>query len=220
MSIWNKIFGFETEYSLSKLKDLDVKRLVDAHKKFQIAVIDDMNFPYTAILKKRGYWLDFRGNLDNVENLSTYPIVVCDIQGVATSVFPEGQGLQLCKEIRKKFINKYIIIYSSSSIPIENANFAFYVDRVVPKDASIDYWDNVLSKGIDEVSSPYKTWIKIRNYLSREEISTKQILRCEEKYIKYFVENKENIDPTDVIKMVKTIGSALEGVQTIGQFLQ
>lgn len=213
-------FLFKKQYSLNDLKDKEVFLDIDKKKQIQIAVIDDKPFDYASNLKKRGYHLVFKeSEIESLDELSHYPVIVCDIHGVASNLYPIGQGLQLCKEIRKKYFNTYIILYSSSAIPIDSADYALVVDKVIPKNASLDSWDETLNQGVETVCSPSKTWVRVRNWLSKKEISTEQIMEFENKYIKTIIAKNSESKNMDLLTSIKIINIALEGAGLIEKLI-
>lgn len=82
----------------------------------QILFIDDEKFQIVSILKKAGYKNTKRVNdvTDlNCPDVRNADIIFVDINGVGEVLYPNDKGLGLAKELKTRYNNKYIVIYSA-----------------------------------------------------------------------------------------------------------
>lgn len=82
----------------------------------QILFIDDEKFQIVSILKKAGYKNTKRVNdvTDlNCPDVRNSDIIFVDINGVGEVLYPNDKGLGLAKELKTRYNNKYIVIYSA-----------------------------------------------------------------------------------------------------------
>ena len=85
--------------NLHSLKTAELKFKKVERKDVKIAIIDDDAFPYLSILTKHKFNIDTFKDVTNIESMSTYDIILCDIQGVGKELNINYQGAYLLKEI-------------------------------------------------------------------------------------------------------------------------
>ena len=88
-------------------------------------------------------------NLDAIDVFNSNVIFV-DVNGVGCQLFPKDQGLGLAEAIKKKYPEKYIVLYSAVSHNFHKA---------------LNVVDNVLEKNAD----PYEFINILENYINNED---------------------------------------------------
>ncbi|MGN0402458.1 MAG: hypothetical protein ACI4HQ_09410, partial [Acetatifactor sp.] len=58
------------------------EKILDLRKRIDILVIDDEEFTPSIFLSNNNFRLTYKKDIDNVKDVSEYPIILCDIRGV------------------------------------------------------------------------------------------------------------------------------------------
>ncbi len=115
-----------------------------------ILFIDDKNFEVVKLLKKVG-WTQTKRIKDlvdlNLYELKNADIVFIDIQGVGKTLFPEEEGFGICREVRKRYPDKFIIIYSAEANHLNN-NLKF-ADKILDKNTNPQAFINILDEYLE-----------------------------------------------------------------------
>ncbi len=85
--------------------------------KVKIAIIDDEGVPPVLLssLRSRNFNVQDFEDIENVDQLAAYNVIISDINGVATKIDPQKQGLALIYELHRSYPQKALAIYSGSS---------------------------------------------------------------------------------------------------------
>ena len=127
---------------------------VKTSKSIQILFVDDQKFDIVEVLKKAGWTNTKRikdvANLDSTD-VKNADVIFVDVNGVGCQLFPKDQGLGLAEAIKKKYPQKYIVLYSALS---HNFHKAFnVVDTILEKNADPYEFINILDNYIDNENS-------------------------------------------------------------------
>lgn len=185
--IMNKIMDLSENSTLKTPNSI-----AELRKYTNILIIDDNEFMIEAYLKSNGYQIHHKYDIDTIRDVEPYDIIMCDISGVGKALGYEKEGAFIIREIHANYPNKRIIAYSANTY---NANYNQYfsmADFVAPKDLPIDDWIDVLDDQVRKSVDPINQWIKIRNYLLNNNISTLKIAQIEDKYVSAV--NKKNFN--------------------------
>lgn len=196
--IMNKISDL-SENSALKLPN----SIAELRKHVNMLVIDDNEFTPESFLKANGYQIHHKTDIDTIKDVEPYDIILCDISGVGKKLGYTKEGAFIIREIHANYPNKRIIAYTSYTYDPEYNQFFSMADFVAPKDFGIDDWINVLDEQVRKSIDPVKQWVKIRNYLMENEVSTLTIAIIEDKFVaavnnksfdklKSFVEGKDS----------------------------
>lgn len=98
---------FWPTYNLNDLNDIVQSNLCD-RENFKIAVIDDQNISLIRKLKQHGYQITHFEDIEDIDRLSKYKIIICDIEGVGKQFGSKYQGGHLIQEINKHYPLKYL----------------------------------------------------------------------------------------------------------------
>lgn len=177
-----------------KLADLRLEENINSLKKsLPIAVIDDNPFPFSASLRAHNFRIDeLGGDIRSVEQVSSYPIVVCDIMGVGSAFESEFEGAHVVSEIRKAFPDKYLIAFTGVLHNIKYNKLLATADNSIPKDTPTDNWAEALEKALLEVGTPRNRWIRFRTHLAKSGFDSFEIFNLEQA----FIEAVKNSDPS------------------------
>jgi hypothetical protein len=84
-------------------------------QKTHIAVIDDEPFHRLEQLRTHGFNITELGDIKAIDQVGSYPIVVCDIKGVGKAFGSPLEGAHVLSEIRKTYPDKYLITFSGAT---------------------------------------------------------------------------------------------------------
>lgn len=150
----------------------------------RIALIDDEPFRRLDPLIRNGFNIvEVGGNVTSLEQVAAYPVVVCDIRGVAGALNVDLGGAHLIAEIRKAYPDKYLIAYSGVAQSIRYNEFLSRADRSLTKGAPIEEWVTALDKALEETGTPYGRWMRFRQHLCSTGLDALELHQLEQAYI-------------------------------------
>ncbi|WP_034349828.1 hypothetical protein [Herbaspirillum sp. GW103] len=184
-------FSFGTPELLSSIGSK--VEIAAAKSRIQIAVIDDNPFaPRDALLAHNFRLAEIGHDIRTVDQIAAYPIVICDVGGVAKALGSPLEGAHLVSEIRKTFPDKFLIAYTGLTYSLSITNALTAADRRLEKDASVDIWVKALEDGIEEISNARNRWVRLRRSLLERGVEIYEIFRLEQAFIKAVQKNKPN----------------------------
>jgi hypothetical protein len=185
--------------TLQDLNGLSHLSVGEMRKKTRIAVIDDEVFPKRNALLQHDYQIKEVGDLKDISAIENYPIILCDIKGVGTHFNSPYEGGHLIEEINKFYPNKVIIAYTGERFDPTYNRFFQIADRSIRKDAEDDEWINVLDDSLKIVNDPCEQWKKTRKSLLELNISTLNLVKIEDLYVRSILEEQDLISQNKLI---------------------
>ena len=82
----------------------------DLRKKVKILAIDDQNFPPEKNLSNSGFNVEVFSDIQRISDADPFPIVLCDVNGVGTSLSEDTQGAYVIDEIKKLTLTKSLLL--------------------------------------------------------------------------------------------------------------
>ncbi|WP_420574636.1 hypothetical protein [Kordia sp.] len=158
-----------------------------------VAVIDDKEFPYLRILREHDYKITKFDDINSINQLANYDIIICDIRGVGKNFGSKYQGGHLIQEISKKFPHKYLIAYSGSVFKTDYNQFFKLCDESVMKGKDVNDMVNLLDRASKEVRNPIYQWKKTRTVLENNKMPSDQIATIEKRFISSIMRRKIKI---------------------------
>lgn len=204
-------FYFGKPKNISDLNSLQFKMEKVERRNIPILIIDDNEFEYLEILRNHGFSLTHSKDIDSIESVKAYEIILCDIKGVGKKFGSKYEGAHIIAEIRKKYPFKILIAYSAlSHNPSYNSYFKL-ADDMMKKDSDSDEWIELLDYSIKKVTDVVMKWEKIRNYMIKKNISLFTITRLEDEYVTKLLKNgKVEGFPSD--KLLKEIPKDMRAI--------
>lgn len=191
-----------TPKNITDLRSAISKRKQLERKDVKIAVIDNESFPMIDILQRHKFDIDKFDDIENIESLNAYDIILCDIQGVGTKFNTSYQGAYLVKEIYKRYPFKIIIAYTGSRYEPRYNEFLKYAEYNIPKDASSEEWVEKLDSALELASDPENRWNRVRRYLLNKGVSLFELTLLEDDFVCRYLEKKsfENFPNSKISK--------------------
>lgn len=199
-----RFYHFGKLENLHSLKTADVKFRTVERKDVKIAIVDDDDFPYLSTLSKHKFNIDTFSDVMNIESMSAYDIILCDIQGVGKELNENYQGAYLLKEIYDRFPSKVLISYTAYATDITFNKYLQYAEFSMKKDASSEEWVEKLDQAIALVSNPENRWIRTRDMLLKRGVSLFELALLEDEFV-YRVINGKSFDNFPPHKIIKSI---------------
>jgi hypothetical protein len=196
---------FKKKYSMDDLEKFKQMNQVD-RSAGNIILIDDNVYPIIDELRRHDYIINRLPDVERIDDLKNYHIVISDIKGVGKFFGSKFEGAHLIEEIHKKFPMKYLIAYSSSTFnPTFNQYFSL-CDVIKRKNIDIQEWVVTLDNAIKNINDPVYQWEKIRAILVKNRLPIELISKIENSYIKSVVKKDSNY----LIRQVKDASGFLE----------
>ncbi len=173
-------------------KDLNVphfKLKKVARRNVPILIIDDNEFEYLDILRNHNFSITHFKDIESIESVKEYEIVLCDIKGVGSKFGSKFEGAHVISEIRKKYPFKILIAYTAH---LQDPSFNRYLrlaDANVKKDSDSDEWIELLDISIKDATDVIQRWEKIRDFMIKSGIPMFTIVRLENEYVTTLLKN-------------------------------
>lgn len=180
-------------------------------KDVKIAIIDDEKFDYLEDLKFHGFDIHHFPDIETIDSLLAYEIILCDIKGIGKKFKSKYEGAHVMKEINKKYPFKTIIAYTGYTYDATFNSYLKIADNVLKKDLDRDEWIEQLDFAMKLATDPIKRWIKIRDYLLSHEVSLFNLALLEDEYVGLIM-NKGDFSKFPSSKTTKGMPSDLRAV--------
>jgi hypothetical protein len=113
--------------------------MAEAKLRVEIAVLDDNAFaPRGALLNHKFRVTELGPDIRSVDQISNYPIIVCDVGGVGRAFRSSLEGAHLVTEIRKAYPDKFLMAYTGMTYSLAMTNALMSADKRMEKDASVE----------------------------------------------------------------------------------
>lgn len=212
------MFGRKTYSGISKLANYtsdirNLKNIKSRRSLVDIGYIDDEEFWPHKNLSALGYRVTEIGDIKSIEEVRSFPIVLCDLMGVGNKIDPVLQGAQIISEVKTNFPNIFVIAYTGANLQSRPAKRAsLLADKFLKKDADIDEWKTTLDDLVKKATDPKEIWLRTRLNLCRQDIDTAHIMELEDAYVaafekrdKDFSQMKSVVKKIDVVPVAKTV---------------
>lgn len=176
----HSITELEEEYTLSN------ENITELRKKTKILIIDDDDIPVISdLISTLRYDITKMDDLVRLEDAHVYQIIVCDIHDVGKKFDNSSDlgGIELIKQLRKTYPNKYLIFFSSYNFDSTIDECFKIVDDNIQKKFDIKYLSEKLDNAIKDIYNPRTLWNKYGDYLSANKIPTAKIALIEDFYV-------------------------------------
>lgn len=172
----------------------EVIDMTEAKLRVEIAVLDDNPFaPKEALLNHKFRIAELGPDIRSLDQVSTYPIIVCDVGGVGRAFGSSLEGAHLVTEIRKAFPDKFVMAYTGMTYSLAMTNALTAADKRMEKDASVEAWVQTLEVGINEVMNPRNRWIRMRRALLERGVELFDVMKLEQAFIKSVQQGKPDL---------------------------
>ena len=177
---------FHKKYDLEYLKSYVISKKPERGN-YSIAIIDDeQELAITKILRTQGFVISHFHDINSINEIQGFDIVICDIRKVGKVFDSKYGGAFVVKEIVNKYPQKYVIISSGSLFQVDYNEYFKMADSYIKKDADSSEWTDVLDKAISALNDPYFFWERTKKFLISKKIELSIVNKIEQNYIKSF----------------------------------
>eukprot|EP01156_Anaeramoeba_ignava_P004941 Anaeramoba_ignava/a2393_9.p2 GENE.a2393_9~~a2393_9.p2 ORF type:complete len:218 (-),score=19.99 a2393_9:575-1228(-) len=177
------------KYSLNDLKKFKSEKI--KRNEFKILIIDDKDLNYGSELSDHQYYFNHVHDIDSINYVSEYQIIICDIKGVGKKFNSKFEGAHIINEIDRQYPNKIKIAYTGNEFDIRYNQFFELCDAKIHKDDDFDTWIDILDDAINKVADPIDQWKRVRERLLNNDVPIFDIFCIEQDYIKSIVKKSE-----------------------------
>jgi len=219
--------SFGRPKSLSEL-GVTLPEVSTLKRRVDIAVVDDESFVRVDALRNHGFRItEIGGDIRSVDQVAAFPVVVCDVRGVARALGSKYEGAHLVSEIRKSFPDKFLVAYTGVSHDVTYNEKLMHADKWIQKDATVDQWIELLERGLSSVGDPKQRWTRFRLRLLERGVELFDLMKLEQAFIKsisvrdsaLFNDQAKKLPFSDELKDLAIKFGAYAVVQLVDQFV-
>jgi hypothetical protein len=187
----------------------------EKREKVRIAVVDDQPFAPEQNLRNAGFQVDSIGDIKNIGELEPFQIILCDLQGVGAHFDSKYQGGFIINEVKRNYPEKFVLAYTGGSLDVAVVSYAqTFADDFLKKDADINEWRDKLDEVIGLLSNPLEVWRRQRDALVDADVSTLEILKLEDAFVRSVKEGNPRpyvlyVNNPRINKDIRAIGQSL-----------
>ena len=209
---------WEKKYALIDLREIINSLNIDRNET-RIAIIDDQNIALIPKIKKHSYNITHFKDIENINDLQKFKVIICDIQGVGKKFGSKYEGAHLISEIKKEYPLKYVVAFSGKSFDPTYNKFFKMCDDVMQKGSDINEWVTCLDLAIKNTINPKYNWEIARKTLLESNVSLNEISKIEQAFIKTIIKNDISIYNKLIIKNQDSYSNAVSTISAIGTYL-
>ncbi|WP_180022595.1 response regulator [Acinetobacter sp. YH16044] len=169
------MFGFfkrnvkiQKKFDISDLRVGSIETI--DRNKFKILCIDDQGFQYEHLLKNHDFNLKVVSDIEDINAVEAYDLIVCDIIGVGKAFGSKFEGGHIISEIKKRYPFKKVIAFSGSQFNPEFNKYFTLSDKSLNKDTELETWVDVLDTLIQDLAYPERVWQSTKTYLNNNNL--------------------------------------------------
>ena len=167
----------------------------------KILIIDDDELELEKTLRRIGYNVTWKKDIDVLDDVENYSIIICDYKGVGLKFNSEFEGLNLSMLIKEKYPDKIIYLLSAADFNPRANNYIKFIDELVYKgeeEKIIEY----IREDCNKLFDPRERWIHYKELLKTKGIKEKDIFRLEDLYVRSLLEKKDILSSDSLFKKV------------------
>lgn len=167
----------------------------------KILIIDDDELELEKTLRRIGYNVTWKKDIDVLDDVENYSIIICDYKGVGLKFNSEFEGLNLSMLIKEKYPDKIIYLLSAADFNPRANKYIKFIDELVYKgeeEKIIEY----LREDCNKLFDPRERWMHYKELLKTRGIKEKDIFRLEDLYVRSLLEKKDILSSDSLFKKV------------------
>lgn len=201
IKLYKIIASYKSKETYPESIDLNLDDLLAKPRKIKVAIIDDAQFPWTEAIENRGclvyYYQDYTKPIvqsnQKIKTISvnSSDIIICDINGVGSAIYPGLDGVGVIDELRKKHPFHVIIAYTGNPGAIHSKlKSKTALDGIMVRDWGIDDFLFNFDEVLKIYKSPAKRWKFIQDRLKHLDLRDKEIDGIRRKYVENILLSK------------------------------
>ena len=195
MCLFKKFVEDYIEKNYKTIEDLPSDVIINCNTKkmiedTKILIIDDEKLSIEDTLRRIGYNVVWKSDIDVLTDVEDYYVIICDYKGIGLKFNNEFEGLNLIRLIKEKYPEKIVYLLSAADINPRANDCLKYANELVYKGEEnklIEYIQQDCSK----LFNPRDRWIHYKSILKNKNIKEKDIFRLEHLYVQSFIKKKD-----------------------------
>ena len=171
----------------SIIMDYTNKKAIESTK---ILIIDDDKIALEDTLRRIGYNIVAKKDIDVLTDVEDYPIIICDYKGVGQNFPNEFEGINLVRLIKEKYPEKIVYLLSAADFNPRANDYIKYADEMVYKGEEHKLVE-FIKQDCEKIFNPKERWIHYKNQLMKKGIKEKEIIKLEDLYVKSLLGQKD-----------------------------
>lgn len=197
LRIWHVFFPLKT---IDSLPQESFNAFESYRDRLKVLIIDDNEVPLIQNLRNMGYNIKRYSDIPDLDALTKFPIIIADVQGVGKSLKLKNGGIEIIRQSQKTNPLKEYGIYSAATYDL---SVTIPGVTVIEKDFDSDDWSDVLDSMFERVMNPRKRWKKIQHYLIDSGVTSYEMAKLEDEYVR-IVEKGESLKDFPKVKNSQT----------------
>lgn len=206
MGVIKSVVNKYIEDKYKSIDDIPAKVIISINKKksieeTKILIIDDDELSIEKTLRRIGYNVIYKKDIDVLTDVEDYPLIICDYKGVGLNFDSVYEGLNLAKLIKEKYPDKIIYLLSAASFNPRANDYLKYIDECVLKgdeEKLIEY----INEDIKKLYNPKERWIQYKKMLINKGVKEKDVFRLEDLYVRSLINKKDMLSQDPLFKSI------------------
>ena len=188
------VSGYKARSTYPEGLTIDLTELISKPRPTKVAIIDNEKFPWIEALQNRqcevNYFSDYTKPIKQANqkvkaiSFAFSDIIICDIHGVGSAIYPELDGIGVMEELRRKHPLHVIAAYTGNPGAIySKMKKKDTLDAVFSRDWEIDDFLFNFDELLKIFRSPKNRWEFIRRRLSHLEVGEKRIAEIQKAFV-------------------------------------
>jgi hypothetical protein len=190
--LWTKLKTIQ-DYEAEIRLEFKEEKVISARRSVRILVIDDKNFAAIENLRRNQYNISHLRDLDTLDTVRDYQIILVDILGVGAKLNPTQQGAHIIKEIKRNYPSKFVVAYTGGANQDLLAESVGSADQFTKKDTSIEKWCELLDMAIQKIANPASLWRQARHLLLDRGVSPFDIACLEDTLVESLLDDPQSV---------------------------
>lgn len=179
--------------SVKEINQLSVGAKYSLREQIKILIVDDEPFVYLEQLRNAKFNVVQLPDVQDLNAISEYNIVICDINGVGGCLNSEYGGAFLISQMKKIYPYKQYAVYSGKNDYSAGMSEMLQGVASLKKDLSIEQWSAYLDQYIENVTNPRLVWKNIRDLLYNKDVSSFVVTKLEDEFVRIIMDNPQKL---------------------------
>lgn len=171
----------------SIIMDCTDKKVIESTK---ILIIDDDKIALEDTLRRIGYNVVYKKDIDVLTDVEDYQIIICDYKGVGLNFPNEFEGINLVRLIKEKYPEKIVYLLSAADFNPRANDYIKFADEMVYKGEEYKLVE-FIKQDCTKIFNPKERWIQYKKQLMKKGIKEKEIIKLENLYVKSLLNQKD-----------------------------
>jgi len=201
IKFYSALASYKSKDTYPESIDLNLGDLLSKQRNIKVTIIDDAPFPWIDAIESRGcsvsYHQDYTKPIvqsnQKIKTISTNSsdIIICDVNGVGSAIYPGLDGVGVIDELRKKHPLHVIVAYTGNPGAIHaKLKQKTALDGIMVRDWGIDDFLFNFDEILKIYKSPAQRWLFIHNRLKHLGLKDKEIDSIRKKYVENILLSK------------------------------